>query len=70
MIYAIISGTSIKDNGSLRQWDCVEYHGNNNVVIEKGQFRRINPETFTGTILTQNNVLEINGGLITENDAY
>ena len=56
MICALVSGTSIKVDGSVRHWDCVEYsghhHGHILQVIEKGFIKQINLDTFTGTVIT------------------
>jgi hypothetical protein len=62
MVNALLSGENKRQNGILRQWQCVEYHGNINQVkgdallqvIDNGNVRQINMSSFIGVILYDN----------------
>lgn len=70
MISALLSGESIKSNGTLRKWNCVEYYGhhrkNNGVfilrVFENNLIKQINLSTFSGNILTHGDEIVFHNG--------
>jgi hypothetical protein len=75
MISALISGTNTKADGSLRDWECAEYYGIHDKhlirVIENGKIRQINLDTFTGSVLTSDDVFKyINGKLVSKDNYY
>lgn len=75
MVQALLTGTSIKVDGSLRKWDCVEYrgHGKDEIiqVIEHDSIRLMNLGTFSGTLLEQElEMTYANGQLVSQRPYY
>ena len=78
MVTALLEGTNIKRDGSIRQWDCAEYHGHHKKsdggtllqVIENKQIRLINLNTFSGVILDHDYEFEFVNGVKVSKQAY
>jgi hypothetical protein len=79
MLSALLSGESIKRNGTIRKWNCVEYHGQRkNVsggfmlrVYENNRIKQIDLKTFSGTILNHDNeIVFINGKPVSSKTYY
>lgn len=75
----LITGTSIKTDGSIRQWSEVEYVKDRYsrkqrctmyIVIETGEERQINSDTFTGTMLSENSITHYKNGKKTGKEWY
>jgi len=67
----LITGTSIKTDGSIRQWDAVEYvdkrysrksRATMYIVLENGEERQINISTFTGDVLCEDSITHYKNG--------
>ena len=79
MLSALLSGESIKSDGTLRKWNCVEYHGQRkNVsggfmlrVYENNRIKQIDLKTFSGTILNHDDeIVFINGKPVSSKTYY
>lgn len=78
MVTAIISGENKKRDGTLRQWDCAEFHGDTQYingcsvlqVTEQDTIRQINLSTFIGRILLENKELYIFFGELVSYETY
>lgn len=80
MLSALFSGTNIKRDGTVRQWDCVEYYGHRTMsvnnetmfkVLEQGELRQINLSTFSGTIIDHDDeFIFVNGQRQSKNTYY
>jgi len=78
MITALLDGKNIKRDGSIRQWNCVEYHGHHKKtngetmlrVIERGSTKQINLDTFTGTIISHDDEFTFVNGNRTSKQTY
>lgn len=78
MLTALLSGTHIKRDETIRKWDCVEYYGHhkstNGVtmlqVLEQGSVKQINLSTFSGTILDHDDEFTFVNGQRTSKQAY
>jgi hypothetical protein len=78
MITALLSGTNIKRDGTIREWNCVEYSGIQHKtdneciirVIENKQIKQINIETFSGIILTGDDIIVFENGKRTSKECY
>jgi hypothetical protein len=78
MITALLSGETKKTDGTLRQWNCVEYHNNVNQikgdallqVVENDNIRQVNMSTFIGTILCNNEELYFFLGECVSKESY
>lgn len=75
----LITGTSIKTDGSIRQWDSVEYMKDRYsrkqqctmyIVLEAGEERQINSETFTGIMLSESSITRYENGKQTDKEWY
>jgi hypothetical protein len=75
----LITGTSIKSDGSIRQWNAVEYikerysrklNATMYIVHEAGEERQINMDTFTGVVLNEYNVTHYKNGKQTSKEWY
>jgi len=79
MTTALLQGTNITRDGSIRQWDCVEYEGqyrdNDNGetllnILENNKRRVINLNTFSGTILDNDYEFNFVKGQLVSKNAY
>ena len=77
-IAALLHGTNIKRDGSIRHWNCVEYQGHyktNNgetllSVLENNETRIINLNTFSGTVLSSDYEFKFVNGQRIKKSAY
>ena len=74
MITALLSGNHIKPDGTVRLWDCAEYHGSHRKnmlrVTEHGKLKQINLDTFTGIVISHDDIFEFNNGKQVSKDTY
>ena len=74
MLHALLSGTHIKKDNTVREWECVEYEGSHNGhmvrVIEGGKIKQIDMDTFTGIVLAHEEEFIYRMGKIISQNAY
>lgn len=79
MLSALLSGSHIKRDGTIRSWDCVEYYGHHKSsgdgetmvrVMEQGEIKQINLSTFSGIIISNDEEFIYENGKRTSKQAY
>jgi hypothetical protein len=78
MLTALLSGTNVKRDGSIRRWNCVEYYGHHKStngetmlrVMEQGSIKQINLDSFSGVVLDHDNEFVFVNGQRTEKKTY
>jgi hypothetical protein len=78
MITALLFGESRKRDGTFRQWNCAEYHGDTQhinsmfmlQVVEHGHIKQVNMSTFIGRILLDDKEMYIFFGEIVSYENY